>query len=292
MEEFMIETLEEIWESFEFNITFYNKFCLLHGGKFNEKNIPDYSNEIIEEHYLLKYLPAYLLEYNEIYNKILDCEFFGDKLNILSLGCGTGIDFWGAYYAIENRVVDIEYTGVDCCRWKYYKEVEGKCKFIEANIGNITNLSNRHNVIIFPKSIGEFTNKDFNHLVKLVKDNDFKDKIIVIAISLRKANIEYDEKRFNNLIEKLIECKYKIIKETKIFYNENEYGRYDSLKWHYKIPYPTKIRDKVLSFHENCQEYKNNGNKYCSDECKQIIGRSPITTVSQTVYKFIFLERK
>ena len=59
--------------------------CLLKDVTYLGGNIPDYSSIAVQQLYLLKYFPAYLIEYYDIYRDVLTDKFIKLPLNILSL---------------------------------------------------------------------------------------------------------------------------------------------------------------------------------------------------------------
>ena len=79
--------------------------CELSINFFNGDELPDYSKEHVQESYLLKYSLAYSFEFYRIYNKIID--FFKDKkyINIISLGCGSCIDYWSSVILYIRKIL-------------------------------------------------------------------------------------------------------------------------------------------------------------------------------------------
>jgi hypothetical protein len=66
---------------------------------------------------VLGYLPAYLAEYRLIYGDILARGFLPKPLNVLSIGCGCGVDYWGLHFAARDDHASyspgLRYTGLD-----------------------------------------------------------------------------------------------------------------------------------------------------------------------------------
>jgi hypothetical protein len=58
---------------------------------------------------------AYFTEYYEIYNHIINMNFLKTGFNIISIGCGCGIDFWELRFEKQqlNSNINIRYTGLD-----------------------------------------------------------------------------------------------------------------------------------------------------------------------------------
>ena len=97
-------------------------------------NIPDYSKPEIQQLYLLKYFPAYLIEYYEIFNDILKYKFIALPFNVLSVGTGCGIDYWGLEFALRDHGMDsadyVYYTGIDKIPWNYREYLAIKIAYI------------------------------------------------------------------------------------------------------------------------------------------------------------------
>ncbi len=63
--------------------------------RFDQGNIPDYHEPLIQQMYLFRYLYAYAYEYYRLFNSIIEnLEFeLYPTTRILSIGCGTAIDY-------------------------------------------------------------------------------------------------------------------------------------------------------------------------------------------------------
>lgn len=133
-----------------------------------ESNDIDYSDQLVRDFYILKYFYAYLYEFYEIYEKLLETSFFRDKpLNVISLGAGSCVDYFGLFLAKEEKNLSntIKYHGFDSINWNNSDvfEIKDFC-FFEQNIYDLCGLVNyldstRINIIVFPNSLYELCSK-------------------------------------------------------------------------------------------------------------------------------------
>ena len=294
----MLNKLNQVYEDFKENIG--DKLCYLKCFKFTSDNIPDYNNEDIQRYYLLRFMLGYFCEYYIIYKTLIDMDFLANNYKILSIGCGCQIDFWGLKQAkqLHKQDIDINYTGLDIVEWLYMDRCgEGNVYFINQDIRELERLDeDDYNIIIFPKSIGEFDKITFNNLKKAIKNTNFTNNKLVLISSLRNSKIDYDIDRTIEIMNTLKdEHKYEPIevedlekcKDYPKKYNGYDYRLEDIID---EFMYPQEIKDYITKLYTECQEYKDN-NKCCEDDCKQILGRYPITTMSQMKFQIIRLER-
>jgi hypothetical protein len=110
-------------------------WCDIRNSQFSNSEYKSYTNKqynklSIEQYYLLRYAPMYVEEYYEIYSKFLKL-YKKSSINILSIGVGVGLDFWGFSDVILdlNRNINVDYLGVDIVDWNYrIKEMRFKNK--------------------------------------------------------------------------------------------------------------------------------------------------------------------
>ncbi len=217
MQEFINKKMNEIYEDFNRNLKEEKQYCVLKKFRFDGNNIPDYKNEILQQYYLLKYLPAYFAEYYYIYLKVIDSNFLVNNFNILSIGCGSGIDLWSIHYAIKNLKCDkkIRYTGLDIIEWEYWDDCSEESYFIEQDVNDLIRLDeNKYNIIVFPKSIGEFSLNSFNSLKEAINNTDFTSERIILIVSMRIKRVYSDLERVKNIVSIFEDLGY-IVKERK-----------------------------------------------------------------------------
>ncbi|WP_155483876.1 hypothetical protein, partial [Vibrio campbellii] len=137
-----------------------------------------YSDAIFQKAYLLKYVHAYGLDYKNLYNK-LKClsPALNERgvLNILSIGCGGGIDLDAAKVVFDN--VDVVYVGVDAIFWNdRIGTNEPGVSYHNNGIDNIDDtIISSADVVIFPRSITDISEQSLNNfadrLVNLNKNS-------------------------------------------------------------------------------------------------------------------------
>ncbi len=248
-----------------FSIT-QNSWCSIAESQFSNSQYVKYDNQqytkkCIEQYYLLKYAPLYLEEYHEIYYEFLKY-YHKDEIKILSIGVGSGLDFWGFSDAVVqlNKTLNVDYMGIDIINWHY--KLEG-IRFLQKSLEDIsyddfTNFTyGKANVIIFPKSIIEINEKIIkkftNFLIDTLENAPYKDKNIWFLVSYIKK-----DKRVSGL------DKFKIIYD--IFLNNgyklshgdiNKYS--ESIDKDSKITYPIDYKNSWMKDIEN----------YCYSKCDQ-----------------------
>lgn len=165
--------------------------------RFDGGNIPDYSELIIQEYYLLRYLPAYTTEYYLIYSELLEKNFL-NNINVISLGAGCGMDSRGLNFAIQdsNYKLPVAYTGLDKVEWEYWDNLNiDNYNLFSRDLSAIDKFIGKdYNVIMFPKSIGEFNNFTFNNLKNIIINTEFRsDKLVLISpVRKKRNNIDID----------------------------------------------------------------------------------------------------
>lgn len=297
VKEFIDNKMDEIFNDFQEYLNDEDRYCRLKDFRFNNGHTPEYSNELIQQYYLLKYLPAYFTEYCCIYDDIINSNFLDEDYNILSIGCGCGIDLWGAKFATEDSDIDIRYTGLDIVDWRYWDSVGiEEVYYLNNDINELEELDEEeYNIIMFPKSIGELDGDTFKKLKDAISNSNFSKDKLIIASSIRNTRAWYDEKRTNEVIS-IFENKHgysNLDSDTGYIQFEKKSNGYD-----YRISdiledieYPEEIKTWLTNFYMECQGYKENDDTFCEKACSDVFTRKPVTTVSQVAYKIIRLER-
>jgi hypothetical protein len=294
----MEEKMNLVFEDFKNNLESIDRYCELKKFRYDSTNVPDYSDNLMQQYYFLKYMPAYLVEYYEIYINIIKKDFIDDDYNVLSIGCGFGIDLWGLHFAMNQSENghQIRYTGLDTIEWNYWDTCNEEAYFLNENINKREKLDEgNYNIIMFPKSIGEFGNEDFDKFKRAISNTDFTRNKIIFAASIRNTRIDNDLKRIEEIVNIM-----KVEKGYSALDNCNTYTYYlnKSNGYPYRINdlvnnyyYPEDIREYMINFYKNCQGYIENENNCCKDECETTFTRRPITTMSQVAFSIIRLEK-
>lgn len=190
-----------------------------------------YSNPIKQQLYLLKYAYVYGFEYLSMCNEFI--EDFADKeeISVVSLGCGTMLDYWALAYMLDERKLSrpvIKYLGIDAVKWNHSLEAEARDKdkkTVQFSQESFERFFQRpdsefhtYDVYFFPKSISEFSDKKvkdnkisdmemmLNHLSGIKKDR------VYFCISLRKSQTGIsteDVRKVQKIIDKLEETGFR-----------------------------------------------------------------------------------
>ncbi|WFD09777.1 hypothetical protein [Tepidibacter hydrothermalis] len=285
MRDFLKNSMEQIYNDFIEELDNMDCCCELKNLRFDSANIPNYSNRIIQQLYLLRYFPAYLFEYFDVYSDLIKKHSLEDY-NVLSIGSGCGIDYYGLHFALDRNNESICYTGVDKINWSYRFDLENdEYYFINEDISNWDKLDwDGYNILIFPKSIGEFTEKDFKKLLDMLRRSKFKHEDIYIISSIRELNDDIDTRRLVKIINVLEKKhKYKCLddKTTYTHYIENVGIR----KFFDDFIYPDEILSEILQILNHCNKYKENGYNSCEHDCESLLNKWPILKTGHIKYQ-------
>lgn len=134
----------------------------------------NYDGKLFQRWYVWRYYIAYIYEYAHMYLDVLkDLEDEApSSLNILSVGCGMGVDYRGLRYARQELAwpvkarLGVDYMGVDLAPWDESLLVSGY-KFDQFEIRTSTDIveylgsapavTRLHSLdaVVFPKSLGD-----------------------------------------------------------------------------------------------------------------------------------------
>lgn len=285
--------------------------CELSINFFNEDELPDYTKEHVQESYLLKYSLAYSFEFHIMYNKVID--FLKDKqcVNVLSLGCGSCIDYWSLCYTLYKKKLNIKinYIGVDKIKWesngieelfdktncatnyKFNKREEDNSYFLQSEIKDLENAINNNSkyneindvlsnldIIIFPRSISEIGGNDENNEVfKNIFNKIKNDKIFLLSSTFNQRDLNLFLNIVDNILNKLNLIK---IKEENMLYFENA-GGISAIDSYFQYP------DNIKDIYKALCEYKNIDSKNCIKYNKHCyINESPILNSNKIKYSY------
>ena len=211
----LTDYLNDIYKDFVDYINRSDEYCELLDLDFRGEHLPNYQNEGIVQLYLLRYAYAYLFEYKHIFTKFIPKRdpFKIQNLKVISVGCGNYLDYWGAALACDavNKSCGIKYTGLDPVNWKYKVDprqrdsiqFENKTfyEFLKTIVENDKGID--VNVIVFPKSIGEFSKDEIRGICVLLKRCKFNNKKILVIFSFRDclSNKEIDMNRAAMIVD-------------------------------------------------------------------------------------------
>ena len=167
--------------------------------------IDDYQDRLYQRLYLLRYLVAYSFENKEMYKDIL-CDLYlagRKKIVITSLGCGSAIDYWSLQEVLNEYRFDfdmINYNGVDSLRWDYSFGIDTPfCKKTVVIKDAAVFLEEKEyldeTIIVFPRSIGDFSNESFRRICEALAKKRIQNDVIYCMISGVKIKEEQNLKR-------------------------------------------------------------------------------------------------
>lgn len=280
MKDFIREKLDSIYKDFCITSEQCDGLCELKNFSFAGGGSPDYRIKIVRLYYLLKYFPAYLAEYYLMYRHLISMSFLPtNDIDIFSIGCGCGVDYWGFHFAAKERSEKFKettsYTGYDANTWEHRTKLENQnVKFIVEDIGTLQNLDTgdyNYNLIVFPKSINDLTHDAFNSFIAAIENTNFTRKKIAIVCSfmLDARSQNYDFERLSTVINTMIlkhgfECEDKQDEYTTM--KNPEQGINSVVQ---EFVYPSEILAAINSIIDHCPTYKSNG-LTCEQDCKQI----------------------
>lgn len=295
MKDFIERKMNEIFEDFKGELNNLHTCCVLKNIRYDGGNIPDYSQNIVQQLYLLRYSAAYLIEYYAIFKRLIDMNFL-DEYNVLSIGSGCGLDYYGLHFALseisQELVNNICYTGIDVINWNYKEDIDNDfIYFLNEDITKWDELDwDEYNIIMFPKSIGEFSNEGYNKLLEVFRNSTFKNDRICLVSSVREKNEDIDVDRLNDLI--------KILKKEQNYSCLDDNIRYSCYKenvglakYYSQFKYPDEILKYITNLLDRCPKYIENWFEACDENCATLLNKYPILKTGHIKYQIKRLER-
>lgn len=268
---------------------------------------PDYNSLLIQRIYLLRYLYAYICEYYKAYNAMYELtggEFGTQYINVLSVGCGAKLDYIALRRLLNEKqgknVQAISYTGVDKVQWySPFKQIRNDRIRIETQNFRTWLYENYYkfshsDIIIFPKSIGEFEENDFFDVCNKLRNDVWKitKKRVVIIGSFQQRKDKRDIARFDRIVARIRETGGFIEKNSRVHCgSESDFVKLEQVIDD-SIPYPERVIEGLQNLYQSCNEYKKTG-RCCDDRCESVkVFRNPITTTKYFDYKVVILEKE
>ncbi|NJD02948.1 MAG: hypothetical protein FIA99_10235 [Ruminiclostridium sp.] len=292
--------LSEVYSDFSEYINDNPCLCKLKTVNYNLDSWPDYSDFHVQQLYLLRYAFIYAFEYKQMYLEVLSRMInLDDGLIILSIGCGSGIDFWSAVAAVQDKQLrdfSISYYGLDEIDWAYTikSEASYKAKYMIKDAVKLFQKTKTfpHNVFMFPKSIAEFTISDFSEMCDSLKEKTIEKDQLHVIISLRSNDLgmEADMERTKLIISALKRQGF----TTKDMYSTYTHFRnktrgiraYDG-----NFIYPNEAKELINDLNQKCEQYLYKLDN-CESDCKPLLTRSPAFTPSIIRYQILSFERR
>ncbi|OIJ16354.1 hypothetical protein BKP37_06425 [Anaerobacillus alkalilacustris] len=295
MENYIHKQLDAIYNDFKSEIDQLDELCSLHDLRFNYGHLPNYFHSSIQQLYLLRYFPAYVFEYYRIFKKVIEFNHVDTPYKVLSIGVGSLLDYYGLELAMKEVGLNVQeyayYTGVDKVDWMYKDSLGNHdCTFIAGDINQITpTILEEFNIIIFPKSIGEFPETAFQDLMSLLEKVNFSERKIVLISSIRDSQLTIDKDRFKNIVNLFGTSQglSDLDPQTDYYYFKDHSIR--DLNDYFT--YPEHIRRFLINLQEQCKSYDPTSH-LCVAECENYLNKSPILRTRLIKYQIKRLEEK
>lgn len=291
------EYLHQVAEDFCKYLGEAPELCSLKSVNFDGKAFPDYSDIHIQQYYLLRYAYSYAFEYYTIFKRILQSVYDSHDMRISSIGCGNGIDYWGAAYAVDEmrrNDLKIYYRGNDKIDWRYRieKRKEDDVVFINKGIDECMRSARClvSNIYMFPKSISELSENSLKIIELSFREKRivYDDIMLIFSIRSNANTLNSDVKRSERIVKSVLYNGFQITENVGV----ESYGIDAAIKSENRnFHYPQNIYDKIIPILNTvCKKYMTNG-RNCEDDCEPKLTRKPIMRTNHIRYRVIKFRR-
>jgi hypothetical protein len=213
---------------------------------------------------------------------------------VLSIGCGSFIDFYALNFAIESYSLSssdtpVKYIGIDVIDWKYKDVFDNQdVSFICGSIENFRfENAEDTNVLIFPKSLSELSDDALNSFISNISNTEFiSDRIYVISSIMNKGFSADGDKN-----KKIITSFQNIGYLCKNYKPPQEIKEKESLLYFdHDFYYPDKVKKYLTTLSSKCTKYLEN-NENCQTDCEEL-NRYPILKTDNMSFQVNLLERQ
>lgn len=208
------------------------------------------------------------------------------------------VDYWSLIQALKQnnlRKCEITYFGLDIQDWTYQFEARKRDDvwFEQENAANWLNELPQldFDIYMFPKSISEFSNTDFELICQSFQNKDIAKDNFHLLISLRvdRNSMARDIARTNKLMSAI---------HRNGFCTQDKYNRYTSFTDETKgIRYydgdfilPKNVINIIKHLNKLCNNYIENGTN-CNTDCEVLLTRWPVLKPTTIRYQVISFER-
>ncbi len=233
------------------------EWCILNTTGLTTEN---YIDECQQEYYLLKYYPAYLAEYYRMYSKLFTM-YKKESINIISIGCGAGIDY-NALNIIQDKPL-VDYLGIDIIDWSY----KPSFAFEQIDISQLNEIHfNNIDVIVFPKILTELSDEQIQTLANTIVNSNLSNELYFLNSYITQNSHDgvIGIEKFEIICQTLLSKGYTVE-------GENSCNQYTYFKEHAGIRryirdfiYPNEIKDFINDLKSKCKQYDES-----KDECIQ-----------------------
>lgn len=291
--------ITNVHEDFKQYLDAGNYLCLLKSLNYQGGMKPDYDDIHIQQLYLLRYAFSYAFEYKSMFANLFARGKFSDRIEVASIGCGNMIDYWALVEALEevsNVACIVKYKGLDFIDWNYKIESRKKdeVKFIKNNAANIFEHTSQlvSNVYIFPKSISEFSDKDFEKICEGFRTKEIVNDKIYILISIRsdEGSMDRDMERSEKIISAMRENDFHTKdKSTEFIHFVNEEKGIKGLD--YKFEYPDEAINTIKELNKKCVSFLEESEN-CEEDCSKYLNRWPALKARNIRFQVLAFHRE
>lgn len=288
-----------IYKDFEKYTDNAGGLCDLKGLSYKNSCIPDYRNIRVQQLYLLRYAYAYSYEYTEIYRQVLQRMGKQRSLSVVSIGCGSMIDYWSLTQALacgNQAECVVNYVGIDAVEWNYRFPKRTQDNIIpylhnDAVDCFVKNPKFVSDIYFFPKSISEFSMQEIKQIADCFEKKPIEKDKFFICVSLRNSAEKraFDMEKTRILTEAIEKNGFSANNEHRkyYFYSDNRGIAAFDKSYHY----PEEIIQHMSSLSEKCRNNRCKGSS-CGYECCSNLNRKPILKTEQICYQIIPFERR
>jgi hypothetical protein len=293
------EYLDDVLSDFKEYLASGVKLCELKNVHFDGGRVPDYSDIHIQQYYLLRFAYAYAFEYKCMYEYLFESQPLCNTIKTISIGCGTGIDYWSMVAALKDadlRHRNIEYTGIDLIDWDY-KFPHRKRDKMDIYQGDAIDVFLKLNSLVwdiyfFPKSISEFSFDEIDLMCEAFQTKLIKQDKIYILVSIRSNdfNMQDDISKVAKFIKALKKANFHLVKGSdaclKITQEDKKIRELDD-----DFEHPFDVYNTLASLNEDCNQFQEKGHN-CKDDCERRLTWKPILSCRQVIFQALTFERR
>ncbi len=290
----MNEYLTNVYTSFLNGISNMDSLCEISSLHYMNGNIPDYSNVMVQQFYLLRYAYAYAFEYSLMYKMALKMlTDICDEVSIASIGCGALTDYAGLMMSnVSNKRV--KYTGIDKVNWLNKVKVRACDRFnMQLGVNAVDYLKEEQalseDIYMFPMSISELLEKEVECIANTFrKGYNCKDRFCV-CVSIRKSDgqREKDIKKVQTIERGILDNGYRPAGNHSVYYIIPENKTIRDYQGDYAYPYDVlRGLDYAESVYKDKIGCRNKGVCSCS------LSRCPILKTKEICYMILTFDRR
>lgn len=276
-----------------------HELCRLKSVNYDQGQVPDYADIHVQQYYLLRYAYAYAFEYKKMYEFLFQRFYPQDQINVMSIGCGTMLDYWALGRILEQSARSncrINYIGIDQIGWHYLIPARRRDTVFFCQNDVVDEFSQYasldSDVYFFPKSISEFSDVDFWTLCKYFEETYIIKNQIHIMISVRsdERSMRRDLQRAELLRQAIIKNGFKTDDHCGSHCTvSNEDDKIRSVDSDFE--HPAGVVDTLINLNARCAHYQNTQTN-CQSDCTARLKRWPILNQKQIRFLILTFERE